>query len=90
MISIVNNSYLMSAYIPATLTDCALCLQMILHVISFAFLMVLASTFIMVPVLLYAFDLRHQGWYWQHAALFAAMASSTVSLTLGHYVTFLI
>ena len=82
---IANISYLTLTCVPAILTDCALRLQMILHVISFAFLMVLASTFIMVPVLLYAFDLRHQGWYWQHAALFAAMASSTVSLAPFHF-----
>jgi NhaP-type Na+/H+ or K+/H+ antiporter len=56
---------------------------MLLHVISFALLMVLASVFIMLPVLLYVFDLRHQGWYWQHAALFAAMTASTDAVAVG-------
>lgn len=56
---------------------------MLVHVISFALLMVLATTFIMIPVLLYAFGLQHQGWYWQHAALFAAMTASTDAVAVG-------
>lgn len=59
------------------------CLQLLLHVISFAFLMVLASTFIMVPVLLYMFKLNKQGWEWQHAALFAATLASTDAVAVG-------
>ena len=58
-------------------------LQMLLHVISFAFLMVLASTALMVPVLLYVFGLRSQGWFWQHAALFSAMIASTDAVAVG-------
>ena len=65
------------------MTDPLLPPQMLLHVISFALLMVLASVFIMLPVLLYVFDLRHQGWYWQHAALFAAMTASTDAVAVG-------
>lgn len=56
---------------------------MLLHVISFALLMVLASVFIMLPVLLYIFNLTHNGWYWQHAALFAAMIASTDAVAVG-------
>ena len=37
----------------------------------------------MLPVLLYVFDLRHNGWYWQHAALFAAMTASTDAVAVG-------
>lgn len=57
--------------------------QMLMHVISFAFLMVLASTFVMIPVQLYLFGLQNQGWYWQHAALFAAMSASTDAVAVG-------
>ncbi|KAK9828685.1 hypothetical protein WJX72_001519 [[Myrmecia] bisecta] len=51
--------------------------KMLLHVLSFAFLLVVASTAMLVPLLLYAFNLRAEGWLWQHAALFAAMIAPT-------------
>ena len=52
-------------------------MQMLLHVLSFAFLLVVASTALMVPLLLYVMRLADEGWRWQHAALFAAMVAPT-------------
>ena len=52
-------------------------LQVLLHVMSFAFLVVGMSTAITTVVLIYVFDLRSRGWEWFHAALFSAMLAST-------------
>lgn len=43
----------------------------------FAFVMVAASTFLAIPVMLYGLGLAEDGWTWMHAALFAAMVAST-------------
>jgi len=53
------------------------------HVLTFAFLMVIASTALMTPILLYVFDLRHTGWMWQHAALFSAMIAPTDAVSVS-------
>ena len=58
-------------------------LQMLGHVLTFAFLMVIASTALMTPILLYIFDLRHTGWMWQHAALFSAMIAPTDAVSVS-------
>jgi NhaP-type Na+/H+ or K+/H+ antiporter len=58
-------------------------LQMLGHVLTFAFLMVIASTALMTPILLYVFDLRHTGWMWQHAALFSAMIAPTDAVSVS-------
>ncbi len=58
-------------------------LQMIYHVLTFAFLMVIASTAVMTPILLYIFDLRNTGWLWQHAALFSAMIAPTDAVSVS-------
>lgn len=56
---------------------------MIYHVLVFAFLIVIASTALMTPILLYAFDLRNAGWMWQHAALFSAMIAPTDAVSVS-------
>ena len=56
---------------------------MIVHVISFAFLMVMASTAILSPVLLYVFGLSDLGWRWEHAAMFAAIIASTDAVAVS-------
>ena len=57
--------------------------QMIVHVISFAFLMVMASTAILSPVLLYVFGLSDLGWRWEHAAMFSAIIASTDAVAVS-------
>ena len=56
---------------------------MIVHVISFAFLMVMASTAILSPVLLYVFGLSDLGWRWEHAAMFSAIIASTDAVAVS-------
>ena len=58
-------------------------MQMLVHVISFAFLVVIASTAMFVPILLYVFDLKKLGWTWEHAALFSAMIASTDAVAVS-------
>ena len=55
----------------------AVVVQVLVQVLVFAFLVVMGCTAIMVPILLYGFDLRHDGWRWQHAALFTSMVAGT-------------
>lgn len=57
--------------------------QMIWHVLTFAFLIVIASTAVMTPILLFVFDLRSIGWMWQHAALFSAMIAPTDAVSVS-------
>ncbi|EIE21844.1 hypothetical protein COCSUDRAFT_56295 [Coccomyxa subellipsoidea C-169] len=57
--------------------------KMIVHVISFAFLVVIASTAMFVPILLYVLGLKDLGWTWQHAALFSAMIASTDAVAVS-------
>ena len=67
----------------AALTVHVWLLQMIYHVLVFAFLIVIASTALMTPILLYVFDLRGAGWMWQHAALFSAMIAPTDAVSVS-------
>ncbi|KAL3141541.1 Son of sevenless 1, variant 2 [Trebouxia sp. C0010 RCD-2024] len=57
--------------------------KMIYHVLVFAFLIVIASTALMTPILLYVFNLRSVGWLWQHAALFSAMIAPTDAVSVS-------
>ena len=57
--------------------------QMLMPVISLAFLIVIASTAMYTPLLLYVFDLRKVGWLWEHGALFSAMISSTDAVAVS-------
>lgn len=54
-----------------------------LQVLTFAFLVVICSTVLMVPVMLYVFRLDELGWRWQHAALFSSMVASTDAVTVS-------
>ena len=58
-------------------------MQMLVPVISLAFLIVIASTAIYTPLLLYVFNLRRVGWLWEHGALFSAMISSTDAVAVS-------
>ncbi|DBA77107.1 hypothetical protein WJX77_005031 [Trebouxia sp. C0004] len=76
-------------FLPPMLVDSAVRIdfyifrKMLGHVLTFAFLMVIASTALMTPILLYVFDLRHTGWMWQHAALFSAMIAPTDAVSVS-------
>ena len=45
--------------------------------LTFAFLIVAASTFLSIPILLWVLRLDQEGWSWVHCALFSAMVAST-------------
>lgn len=71
-------------YMPIIRAEHQCCaVQMLMHVISFAFLVVIASTAMFVPILLYVFGLNKLGWNWQHAALFSAMIASTDAVAVS-------
>ncbi|EFN55361.1 expressed protein [Chlorella variabilis] len=53
-----------------------------MQVMVFAFLVVLLSTLLATPVLLYGLRLAGWGWRWQHGALFSAMLASTDALAI--------
>ncbi|KAK9788845.1 hypothetical protein WJX73_003600 [Symbiochloris irregularis] len=57
--------------------------KVLLHVVSFAFLLVMASTVILTPILLFLFNLRSEGWQWPDAALFAVMLASTDAVAVS-------
>jgi NhaP-type Na+/H+ or K+/H+ antiporter len=52
-------------------------------VMSFAFLLVAASTVALIPIMLFALNLQAQNWQWQHAALFSAMIASTDAVAVS-------
>ena len=56
---------------------------MLMPVISLAFFIVIASTAIYTPILLYVFDLRKVGWLWEHGALLSAMITSTDAVAVS-------
>lgn len=58
-------------------------MQVFVHVVSFAFLLVLASTVILTPMLLFLFNLKSEGWQWPDAALFAVMLASTDAVAVS-------
>ena len=57
-------------------------LQVAAPVIILAFLVVAGSCAIMIPVMLYVFQLHDKGWTWQYAALFGSMLASTDAVAI--------
>eukprot|EP00798_Chlamydomonas_sp_ICE-L_P021080 gene21080-27963_t len=49
----------------------------------FAFAIVITSTFLSIPAMLYIVGLSKQGWSWVHAALFSAMVASTDAVAVS-------
>jgi NhaP-type Na+/H+ or K+/H+ antiporter len=47
-----------------------------------AFLVVGASCALMVPIMLYMFDLKKYGWTWIHACMFGAIVASTDAVAI--------
>ena len=62
--------------------DLRTCLQVAAPVIILAFLVVAGSCAIMIPVMLYVFQLHDKGWTWQYAALFGSMLASTDAVAI--------
>ena len=58
------------------------CLQVALHCIALAFLVVAGSCALLIPVMLYIFQLHAHGWQWPHAALFGSMLASTDAVAI--------
>ena len=56
--------------------------QVALHCISLAFLVVAGSCALLIPVMLYIFQLQTRGWQWPHAALFGSMLASTDAVAI--------
>lgn len=50
--------------------------------IILAFLVVAGSCALMIPVMLYVFQLHDKGWTWQYAALFGSMLASTDAVAI--------
>ena len=57
-------------------------MQLWVQILAMAFLVVGASTALAIPVMLYVFDLRHEGWSWEYAALFGAMVGPTDAVAI--------
>lgn len=57
-------------------------LQVAAPVIILAFLVVAGSCALMIPVMLYVFQLHSKGWTWQYAALFGSMLASTDAVAI--------
>ena len=56
--------------------------QVAVHCISLAFLVVAGSCALLIPVMLYIFQLHTRGWQWPHAALFGSMLASTDAVAI--------
>ena len=57
-------------------------MQVAAPVIILAFLVVAGSCAIMIPIMLYMFQLHDKGWTWQYAALFGSMLASTDAVAI--------
>lgn len=58
-------------------------MQIMLHILCFSFLVVLLSSALITPLLLYVLRLGAYGWNWQHCALFSAVLASTDALAIS-------
>ena len=56
--------------------------QVALNVITLAFLVVAGTCAVLIPVMLYVFWLKPQGWQWYDAALFGSMIASTDAVAI--------
>ena len=56
--------------------------QVLVQVLSLAFLVVVGSVGLMIPIMLYVFNLRASGWTWQYVGLFVSMLASTDAVAI--------
>lgn len=80
---------LLYGFLPPLLLDAALGLDWFIfkkvskHAVVYAFLVVIATTVMMTPLLLYGLNLMEHGWKWQHGALFVSTLASTDALAVS-------
>ena len=63
------------------LTDSCV-LQALVKVLVFAFLLVGGTVGLLIVLLLYVLDLRHEGWSWHYVALLGSMLASTDAVAI--------
>ena len=77
------------AFLPPLLLDEALHLDFFLfrkiwvHAIMLAFVMVIISTVVLTPIILFALGFQSRGWSWVHGALFSAIIAPTDALAVA-------
>lgn len=57
-------------------------MQLALHAITLAFLVVVGTCAALIPIMLYILQLQHFHWAWYHAALFGAIIASTDAVAI--------
>lgn len=55
-------------------------MQLSLHAVMMAFVMVVLSALILTPLILFVLGFQDRGWSWVHGALFASMIAPTDAL----------
>ena len=53
-----------------------------MKILTLAFLVVIGSCGLLIPIMLYVLDLRSEGWTWQYCALFGSMIASTDAVAI--------
>ncbi|KAK9789036.1 hypothetical protein WJX73_003859 [Symbiochloris irregularis] len=56
--------------------------KVLVQVMTLAFLVVIGSVGLMMPIMLYIFNLHASGWTWQYVGLFASMLASTDAVAI--------
>ncbi|KAK9819620.1 hypothetical protein WJX72_000338 [[Myrmecia] bisecta] len=75
-------------FLPPLLFDAAIRIdfflfkQMVVQVITLAFLVVGGTCALLIPIMLYVFRLSTQGWSWQHVALLGSILASTDAVAI--------
>lgn len=57
-------------------------MQQVVQILTLAFIVVIASVGLMIPIMLYVFNLRASGWTWQYCGLFVSMLASTDAVAI--------
>ncbi|BDA42347.1 probable Na(+)/H(+) antiporter NhaH at N-terminal half [Coccomyxa sp. Obi] len=75
-------------FLPPLLLDAAVRIDFFLFkkawvkILTLAFLVVIGSCGLLIPIMLYMLDLRSDGWTWQYVALFGSMCASTDAVAI--------
>ena len=56
--------------------------QQAVQILTMAFIVVVASVGLMMPIMLYVFNLQASGWTWQYVGLFVSMLASTDAVAI--------
>ena len=57
-------------------------MQVALHVLTLAFVVVGCTCGLLIPIMLYVFQMQAAGWQWYDAALFGSMIASTDAVAI--------